>query len=120
MRGSIAKDEKSRPFYDAYQREIQADDNEDFLYLRQDEGDADVEEENENEPPPIEISTTALHEQLREAARRKKEEGKVRFLFHFIIRHVGRGMVLTLYVMTELSSLRCRRRSLGRPGRDER
>lgn len=44
------------------------------MYLRHDEAEADFEEENENEPPPVQISTTDLTEQLREAARRKKED----------------------------------------------
>lgn len=76
---SVGRDEKSRPFYDAYQKDIQMDDNEDFLHLGGEEVNADEDDENENERTLV-MTAAEVHAQLREEARRKKEEGKVSIL----------------------------------------
>ena len=63
----IAKNEKTRAFYDAYQRDVLEDDNEDFAHLEHDDMDM-LEEDDENEPPET-VSAADIRDQLREAAR---------------------------------------------------
>ena len=71
----IAKNEKTRAFYDAYQRDVLEDDNEDFAHLEHDDMDM-LEEDDENEPPET-VSAADIRDQLREAARNNKGKEKV-------------------------------------------
>ena len=71
----LAKDEKSRAFYDAYQRDVQEDDNDDFAHLNSDEMEED-DENDENEPPQV-VATSEIEARLREVAREQKGKEKV-------------------------------------------
>ncbi|THH12400.1 hypothetical protein EW145_g66 [Phellinidium pouzarii] len=69
---ALGKDEKSRAFYEAYQRDVQDEDNDDFAHLTRD--DMDLEDEgDENEPPEV-VSTSEIQTRLREAARNRGKE----------------------------------------------
>ncbi|EJD01307.1 uncharacterized protein FOMMEDRAFT_135544 [Fomitiporia mediterranea MF3/22] len=70
----LGKDEKSRAFYDAYQRDILEDDSEDFAHLASD--DMDVEDENGEEEEPETVTTSEIQAQLREVARQQKGKAK--------------------------------------------
>lgn len=69
------KDEKSRAFYDAYQRDVQEDDNDDFAHLNNDDMEED-EGGDENEPPEV-VATSEIQARLREVAREQKGKERV-------------------------------------------
>lgn len=69
-----------RVFYDAYQRDVQVDDTDDFVYLQEDEMDDD---EEENAPPEI-VATSEIEARLREAARERRAKEQVRYKYTLI------------------------------------
>lgn len=71
----IAKDEKTRAYYEAYQRDVQQEDNEDFAHLTGD--DMDVVGENDENEEPETITATELTVRLREAARQQNGKERV-------------------------------------------
>lgn len=77
---ALAKNEKTRAFYDAYQRDVMEDDNEDFAHLEQDDMEV-LEQDDENEPPET-VSAAVIREQLREAARKSKGKEKQHHAFN--------------------------------------
>ena len=74
------KDEKSRVFYEAYQRDIQEEDTDDFSHLANDDMN---EDENDADEEPESVTATEVREQLREIARQNKSGHGVRFLIMF-------------------------------------
>lgn len=76
----IAKDEKTRAYYEAYQRDVQQEDNEDFAHLTGD--DMDIADENDENEEPETVTAAELTEQLREAAR--QQNGKERVCFFIL------------------------------------
>ena len=71
-----AKNEKTRAFYDAYQRDVQEDDTDDFVHLNEEEMEDD--EGGENEPPET-VATSEIQARLREAARENKGKEQARY-----------------------------------------
>jgi mediator of replication checkpoint protein 1 len=67
----VAKDERTRAYYEAYQKDVQDDDNEDFRHLEQDDMD-EGSDNDENAVPQETVSAAELQAQLREAARQKQ------------------------------------------------
>ncbi|KAL5530290.1 hypothetical protein ACEPAF_6547 [Sanghuangporus sanghuang] len=68
----LKKDERSKAFYDAYQRDVQHEGDNDFAHLAFD--DWKNEDENNRDEEPDTVSTTEIHQRLREAARQNKSE----------------------------------------------
>ncbi|KAL5527514.1 hypothetical protein ACEPAG_6315 [Sanghuangporus baumii] len=66
----LKKDERSKAFYDAYQRDVQHEGDNDFAHLAID--DWKNEDENDTDEEPETVSTTEIHRRLREAARQNK------------------------------------------------
>ncbi|KAH8118471.1 MRC1-like domain-containing protein [Phellopilus nigrolimitatus] len=75
----LSKDVKSRVYYEAYQKDVQEDDNDDFAHLAEDDMDA-ADEDDENEPP-VTVSTSEIQAKLREAARLHKGKEKEYHVF---------------------------------------
>ncbi|KAL5487916.1 hypothetical protein ACEPAI_6024 [Sanghuangporus weigelae] len=66
----LRKDERSKAFYDAYQRDVQHEGDNDFAHLAID--DWKDEDENDRDEEPETVSTTEIHQRLREAARQNR------------------------------------------------
>ena len=63
-----------RVFYEAYQRDVQVDDTDDFVYLQEDE----MEDDDEENAPAEIVATSEIQARLREAARERKAKEQVR------------------------------------------
>ncbi|KAL5508121.1 hypothetical protein ACEPAH_5739 [Sanghuangporus vaninii] len=66
----LKKDERSKAFYDAYQHDVQHEGDNDFAHLAFD--DWKNEDESNRDEEPDTVSTTEIHQRLREAARQNK------------------------------------------------
>ncbi|KAI5124746.1 hypothetical protein M0805_005380 [Coniferiporia weirii] len=71
---ALSKDERSHAFYEAYQRDVQDDDNEDFAHLAKDDMDI-TDDGGESEQPEV-VSTSEIQTRLREVARQQKGREK--------------------------------------------
>lgn len=64
------KDEKTKVFYDAYQRDVQNEGENDFAHLASD--DWNNEDEGDDEEEPETVTTAEIQQRLREVARQNK------------------------------------------------